>query len=342
MKIGIVGRPKAGKTTLCRLLRGTGESLPRPQGQNVGVMEVPDERREGLSRLFKPERTVSARVDLFEIGAFKGQEFLNDVRNMDAVIAVVGAFMETEADKTLGFLEDLETEFFVADLASVEGRFERLTTRKARPISPMEIPFLEKCKEALDNEIPLRKAEFLPYEEHFLSNFNFYTMKPIILAVNVVEDALFTKNYPGKEEMEKTSAEKGYPLVIFSGAVEEEIVSLPPEERLPFLREYGLDEPGVSRIAKAAYRSLGLISFFTVGEDEVKAWTVKEGTTAKEAAGKIHSDLEKGFIRAEVVSYEDLKALGSLKACKEKGVLRLEGKDYVVRDGDIITIRFNV
>ncbi|HHW17572.1 MAG TPA: redox-regulated ATPase YchF [Firmicutes bacterium] len=344
MKAGIVGSPQTGKTTLFRLLTQAKEDAShRSSGQNVGVMDIPDERVLWLSSIFNPERTVFAKLDIVDIHARKGQEFLNSVRNLDALIVVIGAFMDGEGSAaSCAFIDDMETEFFVADLASVEGRLERLSSRKAKPVNQMEVPFLEKCKSALDGYVPLRKVDFEPYEKDFLSNFAFYTLKPVIIAVNVSEDSLAGGDYPGKERIEKISASRDYPLVIFSGAVEEEIKSLPEEERLAFLKEYGLSEPGVSRIAKAVFRCLGLISFFTVGEDEVRAWNIREGTTAKEAAGKIHSDLERGFIRAEVVSYEDLRRLGSMKACREKGLLRLEGKDYVVKDGDIITVRFSI
>lgn len=344
MKVGIVGRPQSGKTTLFRLLTQTkGDSAHHRPNQSVGVMEVPDERLVWLSKIFNPKRTVFAKIDLLDVHTYKGQEFLNNVRNFDALIVVIGAFMGEEAARdSLAFMDDLEADFFVADLASVEGRLERLSMRKTKPVNEMEVPFLKKCKEALDKELPLRNLEFLPYERYFLSNFAFYTMKPMIIAPNVSEESLLSGNYPGRERVNEISKVRDYPVVVFSGIVEEEIKSLPEEDRLGFLKEYNLDEPGVSRIAKAAYQCLGLISFFTVGSDEVRAWTIRKGMTAKEAAGKIHSDFEKGFIRAEVVSYEDLRKLGSMKACKEKGIMRLEGKDYVVKDGDIITVRFNV
>lgn len=342
LRAAIIGGQKSGKTTLYRLLTGSEDVLSRGKGENVGVMIVPDWRVEWLSNLFKPERTIHARLDLVEVEAYKGRDLLNAVRNLDVLIAVLGVFMSANGSEALSFLNDVETEFLLADLASCEGRLERLSKNKAKPVSPLEIPFLQKCKDALDNEIPLRKVQFEPFEKDFLANFSFYTMKPMILAVNVEEKSLASGDYPGREKIERTAADRNYPLVLFSGLVEEEIASLSSEDRLSFLKEFGLDESGVERIARATYASMDLISFFTVGEDEVKAWTIKKGTTAKQAAGKIHSDLEKGFIRAEVVSFEDLKTLGSMKACKEKGLLRLEGKDYVVKDGDIMTIRFNV
>lgn len=344
LKIGIVGRPKSGKSTLFRLLtQPKGDVQAKPGHAGAGVMEIPDPRVDWLAEVFAPERKIYARAEVFDVQPWKGQEFLNSVRNLDAVIAVAGAFAASgDEDTPLMVLDDMETEFLISDLSSVEGRLERLSQRKAKPVSPMEIPFLEKCKEALESEIPLRKITFEEHEKAFLSNFAFYSLKPVIVAVNVSEDQLHAGNYPGKVRLESRADQMGYPVVVFSGEVENEIAQLPETEREEFLKAYGLTETGISRIARAAYRALGLISFFTVGEDEVRAWSIREGTTAREAAGKIHSDLERGFIRAEVVSYEDFRQAGSLKACKERGLLRLEGKDYKVKDGDIVTVRFSV
>lgn len=344
MKIGLVGKPQTGKTTLFRLLTQTrGDAPMKSPATALGVMEIPDDRVDWLSRLFQPKKTIYARADLLDLQPYRGQEFLNNTRNLDTLVLVIGAFAAT--DDGLGeaaVVDDLETEFFVADLASVEGRLERLATNKAKSLGAAEIPFLEKCRDALDSGVPLRKIEFASYERQFLSNYAFFTTKPVILAVNVLEDSLSSRDYPGRDYIEAKAREGGYPVVIFSGEVEAEIASLPPDERLSFLKAYGLQETGVSRIARASYQALGLISFFTVGEDEVRAWTIADGTAAREAAGKIHTDLERGFIRAEVVSFDHLKASGSLKACRDKGQLRLEGKDYLVRDGDILNIRFNV
>ncbi len=343
MKIGIAGLPKSGKTTLMRLLtQARGDAPLKASTQAVGVMEIPDPRVDWLSQLYQPKRTIYARMEVEDIQPHKGQELLNAGKNLDALIVVVGAFMEVDSASALSVVADLETEFFVADLASVEGRLERLRSNKAKPVSQAELPFLEKCREALDNDVPLRKVEFEMHEKDFLVNFAFFTAKPVIVAVNVSETSLESKDYAGRQDLEVKASQMDYPVVVFSGEVEPEIAALPEADRLAFLKEYGLDETGVSRIAKASYWCLGLISFFTVGDDEVRAWTVIRGTNAKGAAGKIHTDLEKGFIRAEVAAYDDLREHGSMKACKEKGLVRLEGKEYVVEDGDILNIRFNV
>jgi len=343
MKIGIAGTPKSGKTTLLRLLTQVrGDAPAKGSSVSVGVMEVPDPRVDWLSQLYRPQRTIYARLEVEEVGATKGREFLNAVRDKDAIIVIIPAFMAEGAASVLAAIDDIETEFFIADLAAVEGRLERLNTNKAKPVSQAEVPFLEKCRQALDAGVPVCKVGLEPHEKNLASNFSFLTAKPVILAVNVSADSLVSGEYPGKSELSAKSEAMDYPVVVFSGEVEPEIAELPYDERLAFLKEYGLTEPGVSRIARACYRCLGLISFFTVGEDEVRAWTIAEGTAARQAAGKIHTDLEKGFIRAEVVAYDDLRQQGSMKACREKGLLRLEGKDYVVRDGDILNIRFNV
>jgi GTP-binding protein YchF len=340
MRIGIIGRPQSGKTTLMGLITQTRGDSPKGGSSSVGVMEVPDERVGWLSRLFKPRKTIYARMDVQDIQPHKGQEFLNAVRNMDALIAVIPVFMEGAGAQSL--LSDIETEFFVADLSSVEGRLERIGSHKAKPVSMAEIPFLEKCKEALDNGEPLSRVSFEPHERDFVTNYAFFTRRPIVVAVNVSENALLAKEFEGQEALYAKASAMGYPVVVFSGEVEPQIAALPEEDRKAFLEEYGLTEPGATRIAKACYEYLGLISFFTVGEDEVRAWTITRGTKAREAAGKIHTDLEKGFIRAEVIAYDSLRELGTVKACREKGLYRLEGKDYEVKDGDILNIRFNV
>jgi GTP-binding protein YchF len=341
MRIGIVGRPQSGKTTLMQLLtQGKGTSQQKGASSPVGVMDVPDERVLWLSRLFSPRKPVFARMDIEDIEPYRGQGFLNAVRPTDALIAVIPVF--SLGAPAVSFLDDMETEFFVADLASVEGRLERLRSNKAKPVSMAEIPFLEKCKDALDNGVPLSKVHFEPHEGDFVTNFAFHTRKPIVVAVNASEESLHTKEYPGEDSLVAKASAMGYPVVVFSGEVESEIAALPEEDRREFLQEYGLTESGATRIAKACYEHLGLISFFTIGDDEVRAWTITRGTVAREAAGKIHTDMKRGFIRAEVIAFESLRELGSVKACRDKGLFRLEGKDYVVKDGDIVQVRFNV
>lgn len=343
MKIGVAGRPQEGKTTLFQLLtRGHGGSASRALSQGLGTMEIPDGRVEWLAGVFAPRRTVYARMDVIHITAAGGRDLLNACRNLDAVVAVSCPPAPGEDRSQDTVIGDLETEFIVSDLVLVETRLERIGSNKAKPVSPMEVPFLRKCKDALEDDTLLRGVEFEPYERDFLANYGFFTMKPVIVAVNVPEESLVFGDYPGRRPIERKCRRRGYPLVMFSGALEEEIAILPEGERPAFLRAYGLAETGVSRIAGACYSALGYISFFTVGSDEVRAWTIAKGVTAKEAAGKIHTDLEKGFIRAEVVSFEDFRRAGSIKACRDEGCLRVEGKDYVVSDGDIVNVRFSI
>lgn len=343
MKIGIAGLPKSGKTTLMKLLtQAKGDAPLKGVAPSLGVMEIPDQRVDWLSKIFEPQRTIYARTEVQDIQPHKGQELLNAARSLDALIVVVAAFLADGASPSTSIIDDLETEFFVADLALVESRLEKLNSHKTKPVSQAELPFLEKCREALDKGAPLRQVSFEPFEADFLSNFAFFTAKPVIVAVNVSEDSLAARDYPGRAALLAKAKDLSYPVVVFGGEVEPEISALPEADRLAFLKEYGLSETGVTRIAKAAYECLGLIAFFTVGSDEVRAWTIQRGLNAKQAAGKIHTDLEKGFIRAEVVSYDDLRANGTMKACKDKGLVRLEGKDYIVKDGDILNIRFNV
>lgn len=343
MKIGVIGRPQEGRTTLFQLLTcGHGGSASRALSQGLGVMEIPDARVDWLAGVFEPRRTVYARMDVVHITATGGKDLLNACRDLDAVVAVTCPPAPGEDGSQDTIISDLETEFIVSDLVLVETRLERIGSNKAKPVSPMEVPFLRKCKNALEDDILLRDVEFEPHERDFLSNYGFFTMKPVIVAANVPEECLASGDYPGLRLMESKCLQRGYPLVMFSGALEEEIAILPQGERPAFLRAYGLDETGVSRVAGACYSALGYISFFTVGSDEVRAWTIAQGITARQAAGKIHTDLEKGFIRAEVVSFEDFRRAGSLKACRDEGCLRVEGKDYVVNDGDIINVRFSI
>jgi len=342
MQVGIAGSPQSGKTTLFRLLTGMAGSHAASTS-NLGVMEVPDERLKALGDAYKVRKTIYARIDLLDIQPYKGQEFLNAVRNLDALVVVIACFMgEPGVEDSLDFLAGMEAEFYLADLASVEGRLERLRTNKAKPVSQSELPFLDKCKTAIEAEVPLRDVDFSPHEQDFVSNFAFYSVKPIILAPNIAEEHLDAGSYPGMEEINRLAQERGYRVVPFSGMVEEEIESLDEESRVEFLMAYGLTQPGTARIARAAYDALGLIPVFTMNPNGVRAWTIKRGTKARQAAGKIHSDMERGFIKADVVSFEDFSRHGSIKACRDRGLVRLEGKDYVVQDGDIINVRFNV
>ncbi len=336
MKIGIAGRSLEDKSALFQILTQIpGDPIPRVLSQSVGVMDLPDRRLDWLSEVFHPRKTVYVRMDVQPILPAGGRDFLNACRDCDVLVAGVSAQSSQDV------LDDIETEFIVSDLALIENRLERLGSNKAKPVSPMEPRFLQKCKDALDNDVILRNLTLESHEQAILSTFNFFTAIPLVVAVDVSEEHL-SGGYPGANALKERCLRRGYPLISYCSALEEEIAALPEDDKAEFMGAYGLADTGSERVGRACYDALGYISFFTVGSDEVRAWAVSQGQTVKEAAGKIHSDMERGFIRAEVVSYQDFHEAGSFKRCKELGVLRVEGKNYVVCDGDIVDVRFNV
>lgn len=361
MKIGTIGLPMAGKTTVFNLLtqarHETSAYLSGRRETNVGVARVPDKRIDHLSGLYRPRKTIYATIDVFDVvglvrGAAAGQglgnEFLNSIRDADALIHVVRAFANPDVVHVEGSVDpwrDIQTvnyELLLADLDVVEKRIAKIQAGKKRPEHEVELSALEKCRTALAGERPIHGVAFTPAEAASLKGFTFFTEKPVILVVNLDEAQFRSGEYPGKAELEAWTAEHAVPLVPICGRLEADLVELSGEDRELFLADLGLTESGVERIARAAFRRLGLISFFTVGEDEVRAWPIRAGTSAREAAGKVHSDIERGFIRAEVVAYEDLLRLGTMAKVKEAGLFRLEGKEYEVQDGDIINFRFAV
>ena len=359
---GIVGLPMVGKTTVFNLLTGAGVQTSRyfsgKTETNVGIARVPDPRVDFLTGLCHPRRTVYAQIQCSDVpglvrGAARGEgvgnQFLAGIRNVDLLVLVLRAFNNPDVPHVDGSIDprrDAETvllELLLADLELVEKRIGRLQgAKKISREAARELPVLQKCLAALENEIPLHRLEISPEERAALAAHNFFTEKPVMFLVNTDEEQFRQGNYPGKESLEAYAASLGIPLLEICGLLEMEIGQLADDERPLFLAELGIAEPGTARLARAAYAQLGLISFFTIGSDEVKAWTIKKGTNAKSAAGKVHSDMERGFIRAEVVRFADLQALGSLAKVKERGLARLEGKDYIVADGDILTFRFNV
>lgn len=360
MEIGIVGLPSVGKTTIFNLLTGAGvEAGYGAKGSaNVGVGKVPDARIDKLSRIFNPKKTTYATIQFTDIAGLEtsasGQksrtsEFLSAIRNADCLVHIVRAFQSDIVPHVEGSIDpmrDLETvqnELLLTDWGFVETRLERIEKNRMKSSeAAKEEPVLRRCMEALEEGRPLSTVEFTEDEERLMVGYTFFTRKPMIVVVNLDEDQLVSKDYPRKEELSRWCSEHGIPLLEMSAEVELEINQLEEDDRSAFMEEYGLTETGIERLARAAYHHLGLISFFTVGEDEVRAWTIRQGATAKEAGGKIHSDIARGFIRAEVCSYDDFIQYGSLTALKEKGLLRLEGKDYIVQDADIMSFRFNV
>lgn len=358
MKIGLIGLPLAGKTTLFNLLcdasAETSRFLSGRTEPNHGMARVPDLRIDWLSELYKPKRTIYAQIETTDLPGLQHGEgggsnsFLQQIRQVDALVQVVRAFRADidHVDGSIDALRDLDNvqaELLLADLDMIEKRIERIRGgKKITDEQKQETEILAKCRGALEEERPLATLDLSEDEEAMLVHYGFFTQLPQLIVVNVDEDQFKAGDYPQKAELEAWAEQRGYRIVTLCAAMEEEIAKLPTEDRLMFMEDLGVSEAGSYRLAREMYALADLISFFTVGEDEVRAWTISAGLNAKQAAGKIHSDLERGFIRAETAAYDDLREHGSMAKLKEKGLLRLEGKDYIVKDGDILNIRFNV
>lgn len=354
MQLGIIGLPMAGKTTIFELMT---ESKVKNLGAgktNTAMARVPDNRVDWLAALYKPKKTTYAQLEMVDIpGLSPGGEkaasvFLDAVRKADALLHVVRVFDDPnvpfQGDKLdpVGDIENIHYELLLADLGLVERRIQRIEDSKKKKGQEKELALLHKLQDALENEQVLSAVEFDQEENDLLLSYQFLTSKPLLVCLNIGENHLADGAYPGQEEVRLYLENHQLPYVEVSASIERDIAELDGYEREEFMQELGLKEPGMVRVARTVYQSLNLISFFTVGEDEVKAWTVNSGSSARKAAGKIHSDIERGFIRAEVAAYQALREWGSMVAVKEKGLFRLEGKEYVVIDGDIVHFRFNV
>jgi GTP-binding protein YchF len=342
MKVGLIGHRGAGKTTIFNMLTGLQAQVGGfgKEEVHLGVIQVPDERIDRLSQIFKPRKTTYAEIRFTDFppqaeDSLKSNNALvMQMREVDAIALVLRDFESDSAP--IRDLNDLLTEMILADLTVVENRRNRLKKEKARP---QEEGLLERCAKALENEQSLRTLNFSAEEENLLSGFGFLSRKPLLVLFNQSEDQAgrpLAQSY--QEELQRRSLEG----LALAGKVEMEIAQLDESDRAAFLKEIGISEPARDRFIRASYHLLNLISFFTTGEDEVRAWTITQGTHARQAAGKIHSDIERGFIRAEVIAYADFIAHGSEAKCKEAGKLRLEGKDYIVKDADIVHFRFAV
>ena len=358
---GIIGLPMVGKTTVFNLLSGaraeTSKFFSGRTEANVAIARVPDKRIDFLSGIYRPKKTTYAQIETIDVpglvrGASEGQgignAFLDSVRKADALIQVVRVFdSELEhVEGTIDPLRDVQTiafELLMADMEFVDKRLTRIQEAKKKPPqSAAEAEVLRKILDHLEQELPFSTIELSENEREVIAHYTFLTDKPLIIVANLDDSQLSAGEYPGQADLQSYCSAHGLPLVEISANSEMEIAELSGEDRALFFADLGIEEPGIDRIARAAYQVLGLISFFTVGDDEVRAWMLRKGSTARQAAGKIHSDLERGFIRAELMRYSDMAEHGSAAKLKEKGLVSLEGKDYLVHDGDILSIRFNV
>ena len=337
----------SGMTTFHRLLTGSHAHSGGKVEAATGHARIPDGRVDYLSAMFKPKKTTCAQLEVTDVpGLISGGDFLGAVRDCDALANIVRGFGDGGAREGGGALNDalsIDAELLLADMQLVETRLSRIgggSKRKAE--NPLEEKALERCLELLNDRVPLAPDALSEEYRDALSHVSFVSGKPRLIVVNLDEDSFRSGEWDGRDEIAAHCSERGFERMEVCASVEEEIGLLPEEDRGAFYEELGVAESGVGRIAKSLYRLLGLASFLTAGEDEVKAWTIRAGLSAKKAAGKIHTDIERGFIRAEVVAFDRLREAGSMAAARERGHFRLEGKEYPVRDGDIIHFRFNV
>ena len=356
MRLGIIGLPQSGKTTIFNALTRGSQPTGMVSGKlevHTSVVDVPDPRVDVLSKMFNPKKTIYAKVTYSDIAGLDGSAgksgiagtLLNQLTQMDGFIHVLRCFEDDAVPHQAGSVDavrdlaTMDSEFVLNDLIVCERKLEKLAEERKKgagrdkAVIEAEKELFTRFQQALESEIPLRDLEISPEEEKGISGFGLLSRKPMLIVLNCGE---------GQPAPQVEYSHRNTKMVDLQGKLEMDIAQLPPEEMQLFLDEYQISEPSLNRMIRFSYDLLGQHSFFTVGPDEVRAWTVRTGALAPEAAGVIHTDLQKGFIRAEVVSYDDLVALGGLTEAKAKGKLRLEGKEYPVKDGDVLNIRFNI
>lgn len=361
MKTAIIGLANSGKTTIFNALTGLGletTSYPTLAGDShTGIVRVPDPRLDRLTEIFRPKKTTQATVEYVDyLGLTKGdmeqnRKVFDLIKDVDAIVHVVRAFDDEAVMHPLGSVaarrdaETVELEMIFGDLELVEKRLARMDEGAKRGRKPDEVEqkMLLRCKGFLENETALRDVDFTDEEQKAMRSLQFMSIKPQLIVLNVAEDVIASEETQAlTAAVEGVFTGRGVRVLSLCGKIEMEIAQLDAEEAAVFLEDLGIAEPALNRFIRLSYDLLGLISFLTAGEDEVRAWTIKKGTDAQRAAGKIHSDIERGFIRAEVTAYTDFMAHGSFAGARDKGLVRLEGKTYEVKDGDIINFRFNV